>query len=49
MKTDLRVRESKKNKGKWEVVAVYEYYSGEVKRVVICERDSFEEAFKLIQ
>lgn len=48
MYADLRVRESKKNKGKYEIIVYYENYSGEVRRKVICERDTLEEALELI-
>lgn len=49
MKTSMRVRKSHAHRGKWEVLVVYMYDNGAVSRIVLCERDTYEEAMKVIQ
>lgn len=49
VKSDLRVRKSHQHNDMWECVNVMMFSDGQVKRVVLCERPTEEEAMKVIQ
>lgn len=49
VKSELRVRKSHGNNGKYECVVVTLLDNGQVSRTVLCERDTEEEAMSVIQ
>ena len=49
VKSELRIRKSHKNNGKFECVAVTLLDNGQVSRTVLCERDTEAQAMDLIQ